>query len=104
MGVFANAIMAGPLTSSLAAGKRRSGLGAWLLERLQQRSVAEPRLRMLERIRVTPRQTMALIEADGERFLVAAGESGAPVVFPLKEARRKTMQRNRRMVPEARNQ
>ena len=74
---------------SAAAG--RAGLGAWLLERLRQRwqrgRSAQPRLALLERIALAPRQSVALIEVEGRRFLVATSGEGAPAFLALEEAR-----------------
>lgn len=87
MGVFANAL-------SLAVGKRdmapsadppkRPGLGALLFERLGRRATKQPRLALVERINLAPRQTVALIEADGQRLLVATSPDGASSFYPLK--------------------
>lgn len=63
------------------AGSR--GLAGWLIERLRRTSVRTPRLALVERINLAPRQTLALIEADGERVLVATSPEGAPVFYPL---------------------
>lgn len=69
----------------------RAGLGAWLLERLRQRwqggRSAEPRLALLERIALAPRQSVALIEVEGRRFLVATSGEGSPAFLALEEAR-----------------
>jgi hypothetical protein len=42
-----------------------------------------PRLALLERIALAPRQSLALVEADGHRFLVATSAEGAAAFFPL---------------------
>jgi hypothetical protein len=39
---------------------------------------ARPRLELLERIALAPRQSLALVEAEGRRFLVATSPEGAP--------------------------
>jgi len=57
--------------------------GAWLLERLRCRSGDDPPLRVLGRIRVTPRQGLLLIEAEGERLLVATSDGSAATIYPL---------------------
>jgi len=89
LGVFVNAL-------SLAVGKRdtasgvdlqkRPGLGALLFERLSRRATKQPRLALVERINLAPRQTIALIEADGQRLLVATSPDGTPSFYPLKPA------------------
>jgi len=44
------------------------------------------RLALIERIALGPRQTLALVEADGIRLLVTVSPEGAPAVFPLAQA------------------
>ncbi|MGA8727273.1 MAG: flagellar biosynthetic protein FliO [Terracidiphilus sp.] len=70
----ANEITETPLTG---------GLALWLLERFRRIPRAQPRLALLERISVAPRQTLALVEADGRRFLVATSPDGAPTFYAL---------------------
>lgn len=86
MGVFANVL-------SFAVGQRqpaphatpreRIGMTTWLLDRFHRRAAQQPRLALVERILLAPRQIVALIEADGQRLLVAISSEGAPVFFPL---------------------
>jgi hypothetical protein len=59
------------------------GLGAWLLGKLRGRRRAQPRLALLERITLAPRQSLALIEAEGRRILVATSAEGGPAFYPL---------------------
>ncbi len=65
----------------------RAGLGAWLLERLRERwpgrRQARPRLALIERIALAPRQSLALVEVEGRRFLVATAAEGAPAFLAL---------------------
>jgi flagellar biogenesis protein FliO len=61
-------------------------LGAWLVGRLRPRATMPPRLALVERINLAPRQTVALIEADGQRLLVATSGEGAPSFYPLNAA------------------
>jgi hypothetical protein len=57
-----------------------------LLSRLR-RGAAEPRrLAVVERVTLAPRQSLALVEADGRRFLVATALEGAPMFLPLDAA------------------
>jgi Flagellar biosynthesis protein, FliO len=89
LGVFANAL-------SLAVGEKstvprqnlqeRPALYARLLRRLSRRATKQPRLALVERINLAPRQTVALIEADGQRLLVATSTDGAASFYPLKAA------------------
>lgn len=73
------------------------GLAGWLLDRLRQVRLSgvslggvrlglrkpAPRLALLERITLAPRQTLALVEAEGRRFLVASSAEGAPAFYPI---------------------
>jgi flagellar biogenesis protein FliO len=63
------------------------GLGAWLLARWQGRRRAEPRLALVERISLAPRQSLALVEAEGRRILVATSAEGGPAFYALDENR-----------------
>ena len=63
--------------------KNTGGLAGWLLQRLRTRSQPQPKLALLERITVAPRQTLSLIEADGRRLLVATSPEGAAAFYPL---------------------
>jgi hypothetical protein len=64
------------------------GLAGWLLERLRSGRRAQPRLALLERIALAPRQSLALVEAEGRRFLVATSAEGAPSFFALDDKAR----------------
>ncbi|MGA2652067.1 MAG: flagellar biosynthetic protein FliO [Terracidiphilus sp.] len=59
------------------------GLGAWVLERLRGAGRPQPRLALVERITLAPRQSLSLVEAEGRRFLVATSADGAPAFYPL---------------------
>ncbi|MDE3186047.1 MAG: flagellar biosynthetic protein FliO [Acidobacteriota bacterium] len=59
------------------------GLAVWLLERLRKSPRPQPRLALLERVTLAPRQTLALVEAEGRRFLVATSQDGGPVFYAL---------------------
>jgi hypothetical protein len=64
------------------------GLAGWLLGRLHGLRRTPPRLAVLERITLAPRQSLALVEAEGRRFLVATSPEGTPVFYPLDAASR----------------
>jgi flagellar biogenesis protein FliO len=72
-----NAIRAG-LTQHLAA---------WLSKTMRRRTAAPPQLTVVERIALAPRQTLALIEAEGRRFLVATSPEGPAAFYPLDEVK-----------------
>lgn len=81
------------------------GLAGWLLEKLRAgfglgfglgrgigRSSSRgsgrgtrpaPRLTLVERIALAPRQQLALVEAEGRRLLVATSPDGAPTFYAL---------------------
>jgi flagellar biogenesis protein FliO len=59
------------------------GLTGWLLDRLRLAHRPRPRLALLERIALAPRQSLALVEAEGRRFLVATSPEGAPAFYAL---------------------
>jgi flagellar biogenesis protein FliO len=62
------------------------GLAGWVLARLRRSGQdRRPRLELLERIALAPRQSLALVEAEGRRFLVATSPEGAPAFYALEE-------------------
>jgi Flagellar biosynthesis protein, FliO len=61
------------------------GLAGWLLGRLHVSQRPKPQLALLERIALAPRQSLALVEAEGRRFLVATSTEGAPTFYALDE-------------------
>jgi flagellar biogenesis protein FliO len=65
------------------------GLAGWLLGRLRAGHRQQPRLALLERISIAPRQSLALVEAEGRRFLVATSAEGAPAFYALDENARR---------------
>jgi flagellar biogenesis protein FliO len=86
LGVFANALSFAVVHRQPTRGvlsPLRPGMTAWLLSRFRRREFQQPRLALVERIILAPRQTVALIEADGQRVLVATSPEGAPAFFPL---------------------
>lgn len=66
--------------------ERVGGVAGWLMARFSKRRRAEPRLALLERIALGPRQSLALIEAEGRRILVATSAEGGPAFYPLSES------------------
>jgi flagellar biogenesis protein FliO len=58
----------------------------WILNWIRRgTSQRVPRLQILERIALAPRHTLALVESEGRRFLVATSPEGAPVFHSLDE-------------------
>jgi len=88
LGVFANAIslVAGRAVPAGRFEREGRGLAGWLRDRMRRRVPLPPRLVLVERINLAPRQMLALIEADGERFLIATSPEGQPVFHPLRAA------------------
>ncbi|HWA94500.1 MAG TPA: flagellar biosynthetic protein FliO [Terracidiphilus sp.] len=84
--------------SATLSGKSNEGLGAWLAAWLRtsgwrmERKAAQQasRLAIVERIPLAPRHQLALIEADGQRLLVALNQEGAPAFYPLAAIKQKT--------------
>ena len=73
------------------------GLAGWLLSRLRKRGGrASARLELLERIALGPRQSLALVEAEGVRLLVATSAEGAPAFYRLNGRERSAEVRDRR--------
>ena len=70
---------------------RIGGLAGWLLERLRAHRGGQPRLALLERISIAPRQSLALVEAEGRRFLVATSPEGAPAFYALDDRARRAV-------------
>ena len=59
-----------------------------LMERLRGRARAQPRLALVERIALAPRQSLALVEAEGRRILVATSAGGEPAFYALDDSER----------------
>jgi len=78
-------------TETKRPGTERAAIGGvagWLLGRLRARSAKPPRLALVERITLAPRQSLSLVEAEGRRFLVATSVEGAPAFYALDERAR----------------
>ncbi len=63
--------------------KLPGGWAGWLLGRWRRSQGAAPRLKLVDRITLAPRQTLCLLEADGRRVLLATSADGAPAFFAL---------------------
>jgi len=74
-------------------------LAGWLFQRLGTRARSEPKLALLERITLAPRQTLSLVEADGRKLLVATSPDGGAAFYPLDEPRTRAI---RSTLPKAR--
>jgi hypothetical protein len=85
--VAGSAGWAGVSADGSATGRAR-GWAGWLLAGWQGRRRVEPRLALVERITLAPRQSLALIEAEGRRILVATSAEGGPAFYPLDEIAR----------------
>ena len=59
------------------------GLAGWVIQRLRKGQPAAPRLALIDRITLAPRQMVALVEAEGQRILVATSAEGAAVFYRL---------------------
>jgi hypothetical protein len=67
----------------VGGGAQKTGLTGWFLARLRGAGRPRPQLAVLERITLAPRQSLALIEASGQRFLVATSADGTPAFYPV---------------------
>ena len=65
--------------------ERTGGLAGWLMAKLRPRPRAERRLALLERIALAPRHSLALVEAEGRKILVATSAEGGSAFYPLDE-------------------
>ena len=88
MGAFANAlsnaaIKNGPIRTILSW----RSVTATIFERLSRRATAIPKMAVLERVNVAPRQFIALIDVEGEKLLVSASQNGSPRFFRLTASR-----------------
>lgn len=61
------------------------GIVGWISGRIRGLKRATPHLTLVERIALAPRQSLALVQADGRRFLVATSAEGTPAFYPLDE-------------------
>jgi Flagellar biosynthesis protein, FliO len=63
------------------------GFAGWLWARvrigLRRAPRPRPRLALVERIALAPRQSLALVEAEGRRLLVVTSTDGSSAFFPL---------------------
>jgi flagellar biogenesis protein FliO len=72
----------------MKVSEKKAGVGGWagwLLCRLRARGHARPRLELVERIALAPRQSLSLVEAEGRRFLVVTSPEGSPAFYALDE-------------------
>ena len=68
-----------------------------LLMKLRGVRASQPRLELLERISLAPRQTLALVEAEGRRFLVATSAEGGPAFLALDTTQHQSSRRSSRV-------
>jgi flagellar biogenesis protein FliO len=65
------------------AGLPAEGVAGWLLQRLHGGRRSPPRLEVIERVALAPRHSLALVEAEGQRLLVATSPEGPPAFYAL---------------------
>lgn len=70
-------------TADCRESQSQRNLWAWLVDRVRSRSEDASPLRVLQRIRITPRQLLLLVEAQGERLLVATSDGSSSTIYPL---------------------
>jgi hypothetical protein len=100
LGVFAEALM----NVHRKNGGDRSvskwrGVTAWVFERIRRRSAMRSRMAVLEKISFAPRQSLALIEVDGERVLVGSSQDGSPQFYRLNAISRSRTQKRCTEIP-----
>jgi len=84
-----------------SAGNMPGGLAGWILGKMQASSRRQPRLALLERISLAPKQSLSLVEAEGRKFLVATSSDGSPSFYPLDERTRPSVMRGNNDVRKA---
>jgi len=62
------------------------GIAAWMLRHFHPGKRPPPRLKILERVTLAPRQSLTLIEAEGRTLLVATSPDCAPTFLSVDEA------------------
>jgi len=67
------------------SAQKFGGLAGWLITRFRPQARPRPSLALVERITLAPRQSLALVEAEGRRFLIATSAEGAPAFYALNE-------------------
>jgi flagellar biogenesis protein FliO len=61
------------------------GWAGWLIRKIRKAQATKPHLELLDRIPLAPRQSLALVEAEGCRILVATSAEASPAFYPLGE-------------------
>lgn len=72
-------------SSDSESSTRLGGLAGLLVARLRSTRKTAQRLVLVERVTLAPHQSLALVEAEGRRFLVATSAEGGPTFFALDE-------------------
>lgn len=100
MGDFANALsIAAGVNRLTGAGRNWHGVWRSISERLHRRCSAPSRLALVEKISVAPRQSIALIEVDGEKVLVGLSPAESPRFFQLKAGQSRLSKEMDRKIP-----
>jgi hypothetical protein len=87
--------MEGDQVERKSKARGRGQIGGWAgllfgwanarLGKLRKSAGAPPKLALIERITLAPRQSLALVEAEGRRILVAVSAEGGPAFYALDE-------------------
>lgn len=83
-GSLAGAIARGGAPSAGMACVFR-GVGRALAKLLRARAESERRLKIVERLKVTPRQGLLLVEVGDERLIIATSDGSASAFYSLKK-------------------
>ena len=82
---LAAAVTSGSMTTGariIVGALALAGLATWMLKRglaLPGRFAATPRLQVVQKVGLSPRSGVALIEVDGRSFLIVHGEGGTRI-------------------------
>ncbi len=60
-----------------------TGLVPWLLAKMQRKSAKPSRIEVLERLALTPRNSLMLVRVETQRFLIATSGEGNLCIEPL---------------------
>jgi len=74
-----------------AAAERVGGVAGWLMAKFRRSERSQPSLALLERITLAPRHSLALVEVEGQKILVATSQEGGPAFYTLRELRGSNM-------------
>jgi len=90
------------MNGASTGGVDPGGWAGWMISRFRGTKRPRPRLILLERITLAPRQSLALVEAEGRRLLVASSTDGSPALYPLDDQCGRSADAGRKTLPRGR--